>query len=100
MQTNLSVQIMQTSILVTRLWSKGALKEGGRRDLQKQEVICKGWLEALLQITPHTFRPLGSTSCSPDWSLYSLHREIGLHMILRLDVEPARLGSAWLEPAR
>ena len=58
MQTNISVQIMQTSILVTRLWSKGALKEGGRRDLQKQEVICKGWLEALLQITPHTFPPL------------------------------------------
>ena len=93
MQINLSVQIMQTSILVTRLWSKGALKEGGR-DLQKQEVTCKGWLEALLQITPHTFRPLGSTSCSPDWSLYSLHEEIDLHLILRRDVEPARLGLA------
>jgi hypothetical protein len=60
-------------------------------------VICKihgrweAWFaKMILQITPPTSseRPVGSTSCDSDWSFYSLHGEVGFHLICCLYTLP------------
>jgi hypothetical protein len=52
-ETNLSMQIMETSIWVTRYWSNGDLMGGGRGDLQNH--ICKSHLPPLMNFVNHSF---------------------------------------------
>jgi hypothetical protein len=82
-ETDLFMQTMETSIWVTRSWSRESSWE-------VEGVICKihgrweTWFaKVILQITPPTSsgRPVGSTSCDLDWSFHSLHEEVVFHLI-------------------
>ena len=75
----LYVQTMQISI-----WAIGSIFKGhGRLCNFTINRTLLDWVITLLQIPPLTpcTSPLGYWSDGPDWSLHSLHGEVGLHMI-------------------
>ena len=75
----LSVQTMQISIWAIGLTSKAY---GGLGSFTINRLLLD-WVITLLQIPPLTpcTSPIGYWSDGPDWSLHSLHGEVGLHMI-------------------
>ena len=79
LQTNISVQTMETSIWVIRSTSKG-------RGAERWEGgFAKVWLPNPMagpdcKITQFSI-PLGCWSNDLDWSFHNLHGEVGLHLI-------------------
>ena len=76
-QTNLSVQTVQTSIWATRSTSRRR-RGGGRGYFQK----CDYPIQVRAKISNHpSTSSLGCWSGGSDWSLHDLHGEVGLHLI-------------------
>ena len=77
-QTDLSVQTMQTLIWTAGSTSKGRRRGSGRGDLQKCAQSKGGRLIVELN---NPLMSLGCWSGGPDWSLHGLHEKVGLHLI-------------------
>jgi len=82
--TNLSVQTMKTSIWVIGSTSKGYVRLGNFTIWTcpwiGQSHFCKS------PLPPLCAPPLGCWSDGPDWSFYSLHGVVGLHLICSLHI--------------